>query len=235
MEAGTGAGAGEDRGAECLVRYGLAGRVAWFAADAPEARGATVVVRSGRGLELGEVLAAEAAGKGRAGEDSAGVFRVLRRADADDLHLAGRAEGLRAARFEECRRIAEEAGWPLEVVDVEPLLDLATVLHVLAFDAIDPAPIRARYRVACDYDVFLEDLAAGEPEPEPEPAPKAGRCGDCDCGGGGCSKKAARVRPDAAQAPPAPGGGGCSTGGGCSSCGASAWKARRGASAPLGE
>ncbi|AMV40573.1 PSP1 C-terminal domain-containing protein [Planctomyces sp. SH-PL62] len=238
-EAGSGGEGGREVEAECLVRYGLAGRVGWFAVDAelpslPE-RGESIVVRSSRGVELGEVLSAEAAGRGRAGEDSVGVFRVLRRADADDLARADEAGGLRESRFELCRRIAEEAGWPLELVDVEPLLDLSTVLHVLTFDDLDPAPVRARFRVACDFDVFLEDLtdadATGAPEPEPAPATAEKRCGDCDCGGGGCSKKAAKTRADAPEALPKPGGCSTATGGGCSSCGVAALKnrSRRGA------
>ncbi|WP_165250943.1 PSP1 C-terminal domain-containing protein [Paludisphaera soli] len=250
MDAGTEAvaGIGEDSGAECLVRYGLAGRVGWFAADdGPTplpARGESVVVRSSRGVELGEVLAGESPGRGRAGEDSVGAFRVLRRADADDQARAHEAERLRERRFDLCRRIADEAGWPLELVDVEPLLDFSTVLHVLTFDDLDPAPIRARYRMSCDFDVFIEDLTDGSAagatatEPEAEPA-AAGRCGDCDCGGGGCSRKAAKLqtRADAAETLPKPGGG-CSTasGGGCSSCGVSAWKkAKAGPSGAVGE
>lgn len=217
MDAETESGAG---GLECLVRYGLAGRVAWFAADEPPARGQSVVLRTSRGLELGEVLKVEPTGKARAGEDSVGVFRVLRPAESTDLDRSREADRLRAARFDLCRRIADEEGWPLELVDVEPLLDLSTVLHILPFEELDPAPIRARYRISCDFDVHIETLG-DEPAPAPEPTP--GRCGDCDCGGGACSRKA-KTRADAAE--PAPKPSGCGTGSGCSSCGVAAMRGR---------
>lgn len=205
---------------ECLIRYGVTGRVAWFAAEPGFDRGDLVVVRTLRGLELGEALVIEAVGRGRSGSDSVGSFRVLRRADADDRDTARRAEELRGPRFELCRRIVEAEGWPLELVDVEPLLDLSTVLLVLPFEAFDPAPIRARFRVTCDFDVHIEDLAEGAEEVAPAEPASPGRCGDCDCGGGGCSRKAAKVRADGAEKRPSP----CSTGShsGCSSCGVAA-------------
>lgn len=215
MDAGTESGTG----AECLVRYGLAGRVSWFAADEPApGRGEAVVLRTPRGVELGEVLKAEPS-KSRAGEDSVGAFRVLRPAGPADLELAAEAGRLRDARFDLCRRIADEEGWPLELVDVEPLLDLSTVLHVLPLGDLDPAPVRARFRVSCDFDVHVEPLGDA---PEPAPAPAPGRCGDCDCGGGDCSRKAAKARADAPESPPKPVGG---CGSGCSSCGVAALRA----------
>ena len=218
---------------ECLVRYGLAGHVGWFALGSdlgptPPERGETVVIRTRRGVELGELLSVAPEGRGRAGEDSLGAFRVLRTADADDVARARQADQLRGPRFDLCRGIVEEAGWPLELVDVEPLLDLGTVLHVLAADDLDPAPVRARFRVSCDFDVFVEALGAASLPESPEPPATPGRCGDCDCGGGGCSRKAARTRADAPEAPPKPSPSPCSTstGAGCASCGVSAWKAK---------
>ncbi|MDG3004638.1 hypothetical protein [Paludisphaera mucosa] len=235
MEAG--AEAGTVGAAECLVRYGLAGRVGWFTLEsglAAPGRGEAVVIRTSRGVELGEVLTADA-GRGRAGEDSVGAFRVLRRADADDFARGGEAGRLRGPRFDLCRRIVEEEGWPLELVDVEPLLDLSTVLHVLAFDELDPAPIRARFRVSCDFDVHVESPGDPPAAAEDAPAPAAGRCGDCDCGGGGCSKKKApRTRADAAEAAPGPSPCATSSGSGCSSCGVAAWRAGGGGSAAGG-
>lgn len=166
-------------GAECLVRYGLAGRVGWFAAvaDAP-GRGEAVVLRTSRGLELGEVLKAEPS-KARAGEDSVGVFQVLRAVDPADRELAREALRLRDERFEECRRVVEQEDWPLELVDVEPLLDFSTVLHVLPLGEFDPALVRARFRMSRDFDVHLET-----PGDDPEPV-RSGGCGS----GGGCGSR----------------------------------------------
>jgi hypothetical protein len=188
MEAVTESGTG----VECLVRHGLAGRVGWFAADEPSpGRGEAVVLRTSRGIELGEVLKVEPS-KARAGEDSIGVFRVLRTAGEADLELARDAERLRDARFGLCRRVVEEEGWPLELVDVEPLLDLSTVLHVLPLDEFDPALVRARFRVSGDFDVHVEALG-DEPaaEPEPEPAPKSS--GGCGSGCSSCGVAALRA------------------------------------------
>lgn len=169
---------------ECLVRYGLTGHVGWFAvAEAlvdELRRGASVVIRTSRGVELGEVLieptAPPSGSIARAGEDSLGTFQVVRLADADDLAQRDRAEQLRAERFADCLALIDESGWPIELIDVEPLLDPTTILHYLALDDVDPALIRARFRTVRDYDVNFEDLTAVD------------AAGKKRCGGGGCSR-----------------------------------------------
>lgn len=179
---------------ECLVRYGLTGHVGWFAADgglAPELqRGASVVIRTSRGMEFGEVLIEPAAppnSGGRAGEDSVGSFEVLRRANADDFALRDQAESLRGERFADCLWLIVESGWPIELIDVEPLLNPTTVLHYLVLDEVDPALIRARFRTTRDYDVTFEDQTAAEV------SVKKGGCG----GGGGCSRpKVTKAEPE---------------------------------------
>jgi hypothetical protein len=187
MDAGTESGTD----AECLVRHGLAGRVGWYAADAPApGRGEAVVLRTSRGVELGEVLKVEPS-KARAGEDSIGVFRVLRAAEPADLELAQDVERLRDARFDLCRRVVEEAGWALELVDVEPLLDLSTVLHVLPLEEFDPALVRARFRMSGDFDVHVETLG-DEPATAPAPEPEPEAAGGCGTGCGSCGVAALR-------------------------------------------
>jgi hypothetical protein len=222
---------------DCLVRYGLMGHVGWFVLDAGFGpgveRGRAVVVRTSRGVELGEVLVipetSNRDGRSRAAEDSVGAFRVLRSADDDDLALGREVEGLRESRFEACRRIVSEAGWPLELIDVEPLLDHTTVLHYVGFDDLDLGPIRARFRASCEFDVGFEDLRAdlaSATPPPPASAPRKGGCGDCDCGAGGCGMtskppsepQSAAPTADCAESPHS----------GCSSCGvASLLKDRR--------
>ncbi len=185
--------------AECLVRYGLAGRVGWFAtvAAAP-GRGEAVILRTSRGLELGEVLKVEPS-RGRAGEDSVGVFQVLRPADQADRELAREARRLRGERFEPCRRIIEQAEWPLELVDVEPLLDFSTVLHVLPLGEFDPALVRARFRMSRDFDVHLETPDGAEPESQARPSRRGGCGTGCASGCSSCDVAAllatARTRP----------------------------------------
>ncbi|APW62284.1 PSP1 C-terminal domain-containing protein [Paludisphaera borealis] len=222
-----------DPESDCLVRYGLMGHVGWFALDAGLGsrfeRGQAVVIRTSRGMELGEVLVVPGASadptRRRAAEDSIGTFRVLRSADADDLALGREVERLREARFDACRRIVSDAGWPLELIDVEPLLDLTTVLHYFYFggDELDLGPVRARFRASCDFDVNFEDLRAepakaDEPPPVAAAAARKGGCGDCDCGAGGCStaskppREAVAAATDCAETPHS----------GCSSCGVAA-------------
>ena len=184
-------------GSDCLVRYGLMGHVGWFALDAGFGpgfeRGRAVVVRTSRGVELGEVLVvldASAPGvRSRIAEDSIDAFRVLRSAGDDDLALGREVDRLRESRFDACRRIVAEAGWPLELIDVEPLLDQTTVLHYLGGDGLDLGPIRARFRASCEFDVSFEDLGAdpATAASPPAAAPRNGGCGDCNCGAGGCS------------------------------------------------
>ncbi|MCA1686937.1 MAG: signal peptidase, partial [Planctomycetia bacterium] len=69
-----------------LIRYGMMGQVGRFAADPGTGyeRGQTVVVRSHRGAELGEVLIEAPA---RAGDDvpPAGTALILRAAGLEDL------------------------------------------------------------------------------------------------------------------------------------------------------
>jgi hypothetical protein len=215
---------------DCLVRYGLMGHVGWFALDVELApgfeRGRSVVLRTSRGMELGEVLigpkgaASDELARRRVAEDSVGPFRVLRFASDDDFALSREVGGLREARFDACRRIVSEAGWPLELIDVEPLLDRTTVLHYVGGDDLDLALVRARFRATCDFDVNFEDLrgdsTATTEQASAVAAPRKGGCGDCDCGAGGCSTAAKRSRETSSDV------GAETAHSGCSSCGVAA-------------
>src|SRR3954449_12873884 len=87
-----------------LVRYGLMGRVGKFTADSAGLdRGQTVVVRSHRGTELGEVLAGLPPGS--AGDLPPASARILRAAGPDDLERARVAESHRSDRFALCQRV----------------------------------------------------------------------------------------------------------------------------------
>ncbi|QEH38492.1 hypothetical protein OJF2_70950 [Aquisphaera giovannonii] len=205
-------------GPGCLVRYGLTGHVGRFPVDPSSglgaARGQAVVVRTDRGLELGEVLVPSAAGAEAPGD---GSHRVLRAAGPDDLAAARRGESLRAERFAACREVLDGAGpgLDLELLDVEPLLDPeTTVLHVLGVAAGDLALLRARFRSLMDIDVVFESCGADPlAAPAPPPSSSRGGCGDCDCGAGGCgsSRKA--------EPGPAASCGTATAHAGCASCG----------------
>src|SRR5271165_6852570 len=168
-----------------LVRYGLMGHVGRFPLDRGRrlevqiSRGQAVVILTDRGVELGEVLVApvrssparEDAGESQEGEapdssvragdaewnlDPDGP-RLLRPAAAADLEDARRSQSLRAERFTLCQRILGDGGWPIDLNDVEPLLDPnTTVLHVLGSLELSLATLRSEFRSRSDFDVLFE-------------------------------------------------------------------------------
>ncbi|SIO59009.1 PSP1 C-terminal conserved region [Singulisphaera sp. GP187] len=184
-----------------LIRYGLMARVGRFSADSADfERGMTVVIRSHRGTELGEVLAPLSSAPGE--EET--PTRVLRIAGSDDLEQARQAESTRPSRFEICQRLFQDGVWPMELIDVEPLLDdRRTVLHYLGPHRLDVTGLLSAFRSTYDLDVMLEPVGRDVPDEEvAEDNVEAGGCGSCGSDGGGCGSA----------------GGGCGTGG-CSDCG----------------
>lgn len=222
-----------EREAGYLVRYGSMGHVGMFATDpavdfAPH-RGQEVVVRTHRGEQVGEVLA-RVERPAQLSDRDPDLPSLVRPATASDLEKARRGTTLRAERFDLCGKILEEEGWPLELIDVETVLDLdTTVLHYLGPRDLDLAPLRARFRTSSGFDVVFEP-AGLDPGPSPAvadggPAQAAARrCGDCNCSDGGCGTRA-----DEPSAIPEAGHGspvssdrdGESAHGGCSNCGIS--------------
>ena len=177
-----------------LVRYGVHGQVGRFVVEPGNAfeRGASVVVRTHRGIELGEVLTDVPRGSEEK-EFALSVTRILRAADPDDL-ARGRQSGLeREARFLDCLRVFENADWPIEIIDVEPLLDdRRTVIYFLGSPRFEVAAVLTAFRTSCNLDVMLQSLGLDEPvEAEIEAEPVESGCGSCSseggCGtGGGC-------------------------------------------------
>ena len=212
-----------------LIRYGAMGYVGRFPA-APECagplgRGQAVVIRTDRGVELGEVLVAldEA---GAAAALAAERQRVIRPAGPDDLERSRRAAADRADRFDLCRRVLEQEGWPWDLIDVETLLeDGVTVVQYLGPHHLDVAAIRARFRMTCDLDVVLEPVGADVDEPV------AGGCGSGGCGSGGCGSGGCGAEAATSASTPSSGsaaaGCGSSAHSGCASCGLSGLAAAR--------
>ena len=144
-----------------LIRYGLWHQVGRFASDSPDLeRGETVVVRSHRGTELGEVLIKVETPPGNAYPPSpAETARVLRAANGDDLDRARQLELERPRRFDLCQRVIQDREEALELIDVEPLLDdRRTVLHYLGPHQIDLAGLLATLHSTCNIDVLLEPV-----------------------------------------------------------------------------
>jgi hypothetical protein len=207
-----------------LIRYGVMGYVGRFRASpecpGPLGRGQSVVIRTDRGVELGEVLIPlDEAGAAKA--QPADLQRVIRPAGPDDLDRSRRAEASRSDRFALCRRVLEDEGWPWDLVDVEPLLeDGVTVIQYLGPHHLDVAAIRARFRMTCDLDVVLEPVGADSEEA----GAIGGGCGSGGgCGAGGCGNEGM------AESPAEAAGAGCgsSSHGGCASCALSRTAAAR--------
>ena len=172
-----------------LVRYGRPGYVGRFRADDAVERGARVVVRGPRGLELGTVLCAADRG---AGIDDEG--ELLRTATAADDATADRAAALARDLLAAADDLA--AGLPVAFPDAEVTLDgAAAVLHALPWAACDLDPLLVALSERFGLPVRLLDLSSTPANPDPpEPATSCGKP-DCGSGGGGCGS-----------------GGGCSTG-----------------------
>ena len=201
-----------------LIRYGVARSVAPFAADPadpdkslgdePLTRGQTVVVRTHRGTELGEVLG-EAPGSFDMDDPKARVAPLLRIATHADILRAERVAGHRSAHFDACQAVFREGIWPLELIDAEPLIDEGrTVLHYLGPHRLDASGLVAIFRDRCGLDIVLEPVGLDIDDAELMTGPdkeieataddhgcgscgsKSGGCGSCGSAGAGCAVKA---------------------------------------------
>lgn len=187
-----------------LVRYGLMHQVGRFEAGPeiePLARGASVVVRTPRGLELGEVLTATRSGGGPLPD----FARVVRAAGPKDRERARLAWEEQPRCLADCERVFREGTWPIVLIDVEVLADLdgsrpgRIIVHYLGPHHLDTTGLSAVFRNDHGLDVLFEPAGCDEPEIE-EAEASCGSCGE----GGGCGS--------------ASGGCGSESGGACSGC-----------------
>jgi hypothetical protein len=212
-----------------LVRYGLMGHIGRFLV-APELRGAlergqAVVIKTDRGVELGEVLARLGPASGLS-ETTAGPRgdrgdscltegcesvrpRLLRLAGPTDLDSARRALELRAERFTLCQGIVQEGDWPLELIDVELLPNLTTtVLHYLDLGPghLELASLRALFQSSCGLDVIFQPLHSNlecralADQPDLGDGKLTG-CGNCDCFSRGCALVRSALNSEVAAPP----------------------------------
>jgi len=109
-----------------LVRVGALGTVGRFVAvDAVRyPRGSQVVVRTGRGLELGEVLSPPADEPDLLSPDGS----ILRGVTVEDQLLTARLEKNRQSALEACTQRLVERQLPAVLIDVEQLFDGQTLL-----------------------------------------------------------------------------------------------------------
>jgi cell fate regulator YaaT (PSP1 superfamily) len=113
-------------GRQHLVRVGALGHVGRFTAvDAVRyPRHSRVVVRTGRGLELGEVLSPPGENSDLLSADGS----ILRGLTIEDQLLAARLEQNRHAAFEACAARLAAINSPAVLMDVEHLFDGQTLL-----------------------------------------------------------------------------------------------------------
>lgn len=154
---------------------GNVGRFA--AADASRyPRGARVIVRTSRGLELGEILAPPGDGPDAGAEDG----KILRgMTDSDEL-LSARMEKYRQEAFQACQQALDDRGLATTLLEVEHLFD-GRGLYFYFLGEVTPEIEQLTSELADVYDAqsqfrrFAEALTEG--------------CGpDCgtDEGGGNC-------------------------------------------------
>ncbi len=123
-----------------VVRYGLMRHVAPFSVKGPQAfsRGSSVVVRSDRGVELGEVLceATERAVKFLPKSETVG--HIVRTASWDDEQSIGELHEKERIEFDDCREMIRERKLQMELVDVEHILGgERVVFYYLAEKRVD--------------------------------------------------------------------------------------------------
>ena len=163
-----------------LVRYGTVPEVARFANDSPEmpARGASVVVETDRGLQMGTILERLKPHFDPA-KDSETEFKLIRTATTLDLETArDRNRECEEAFPHWCARISQ---WKLnlELIDLEWTLDRAKlILYVIC----DRGPDSTK--------LALQAAAGGFGVIEVQPVSAAGLVtipqSSCGSGGGGC-------------------------------------------------
>jgi cell fate regulator YaaT (PSP1 superfamily) len=194
---------------EYLVNHGLAGDFGRFRAAAPLElrRGARVVVRSHRGLESGQVLRPATAGLAVFLPNTT-VGVLLRPATDDDVTASRRCETRGQEICARGRELAESLSLPVELVDVEVLLDGEhAVLHLLRPEDCDIRPLVSALSRETELHILVAEMGgAPEAEAEPEEAgcgscgSEGGSCGSGGCGSGGCGSCKPKKKPAADDA-----------------------------------
>ncbi|MBQ16334.1 MAG: hypothetical protein CMJ65_04330 [Planctomycetaceae bacterium] len=161
----------------CLVRYGRLGWVGLFTAPVGVVaeRGDRVVVRTPRGLELGETLSA--AGETHVGEATAGgeIIRVATEEDRSArVHVPG--------ELDELLNLVRECDERLEPVDAEILLDGRTaIVYCLGDVGAGSERVAIDLSTRTGHDVRLSPVF----DPPPRGCGSGEGCGNGGCGTGG--------------------------------------------------
>lgn len=166
-----------------LVRYSQLGQIGRFiSADATRyPRSSRVVVRSQRGLEVGEVIA-EPDPSEAVGETDG---QILRRMTVEDDLLAARLNQHRHAAFEACSAILKKNSVQAALMDVEHLFDGKGLFFYFLGEVPPEAEayteqLAATYETTVQFRKFAETLAEGcGPGCGTEAAMGQGGCDNC--------------------------------------------------------
>jgi nitrite reductase/ring-hydroxylating ferredoxin subunit len=171
---------------ECLVRFGAMGHIGRFRAPVGLRcnRGSRVVVRSSRGLELGELLiAAEHDAHFVAEQPEAG--ELVREMTDDDrakerLLLAGQQRA-----FDACQQLLAERQVPVDLVDAEQLFDGETlVFYFLGDPPVELADVTNE--LAKQYEAHVQFRPFGAAPDGCGVGCGRESCGEGACGAGAC-------------------------------------------------
>ncbi len=179
---------------EYILGYGLAGDFGRFRSAAPLslARGERAVIRTDRGLEMGQVLR-PARPRHATFLPNTTVGQLLRPTSPEDEDRAEKMGARADEILAEGTALIETLGLPLALLDAEVLLDSEhALLHYLHWDECDIREWVSRMSRRFEMHVALIDRTA------PAAAEEDHGCGSCGSGEG-C--------------------GICGSGGGCGSCG----------------
>lgn len=192
---------------EYLLSYGLQGEFGRFRASRPLScrRGDRAVIRTHRGLEVGQVLCAATPRHAHFLPNTT-LGQLLRHITPEDERQLDQYQQRGLEVLQRAATLAEEMQLPLELLDSEVLLDGEhVVLEHLRWAECDVRPLVSTLSREFALHVLLQDLT--RPTMASLPGEEAGEeehegCGRENCGEGNCNS--------------------CGSGGGCSSCGAGA-------------
>jgi cell fate regulator YaaT (PSP1 superfamily) len=168
-----------------LVRVGALGHVGRFASvDATRyRRRSRVIVRSSRGLEIGEVLSPPAADEPSDQMDGS----ILRLMSVEDRLLEARLLKNRGAAYDACSAWLTARGLPAQLMDVEHLFDGQSL--VFYFLGEQPAELGAvveelaeLYDAQAQFRQFADVLTSGCGPGCGTEAAEGGGCGSCATG-----------------------------------------------------
>ncbi len=169
------------------VQYGRCGFVGRLTSAVALARGDRVVLRSGRGVEIGSILCEV---RERFATPWAADGEILRRADsADETHhdqLAKRA----SERLAQANAAAEHHQLPLTFVDAEWTFDDQLILHGLAWQPCDATALLEELGTQFAMPVRFLDVARLPREETPQAGRSCGS-GSCGCGRSSCGSSSA--------------------------------------------